>query len=106
MKASDFNRPGVLEPREPGGAIHTSATGKGVSLREVAAATFAAGNQPFSLSLWVKPSGFRRNDWGNCFSYGAASTGCACSWPKTARRPGEESSWAPTGTTSSRPTRR
>jgi len=77
MKPDDFNRPGVLAPREAGGAIHTSATSKGVTLRGVAAATFAAGNQPFGLSLWVNPSGFRRNDWGNCFSCGAANPGCA-----------------------------
>ena len=48
-----------------------------VDLRLFKEPTFAAGNQPFGLSLWVRPSEFRRNDWGNCFSCGAANTGCA-----------------------------
>jgi hypothetical protein len=77
MRAADLNQPGVLEPHEPGGAIHTSATSKGVRLKDVAAATFARGDEPFSVSLWVKPTRFRRNDWGNCFSLGAANNGCA-----------------------------
>ncbi len=77
MKASDLNQSGILEPNKPGGSIRTSATAKGVSLRDVAASALAAGNEPFSLSLWCKPSAFRVNDWGNCFSYGAANTGCA-----------------------------
>jgi len=77
MKPGGLNQPGVLEAHEPGGAIRTSAAAKGVCLKDVAGDTFARGNEPFSVSLWVKPSGFRRDDWGNCFSYGAANNGCA-----------------------------
>ncbi len=77
MKAENLNQPGALDPQGSGGAIRTGAMAKGVSLRKVAADTFAVGNAPFSLSLWAKPHAFRVNDWGNSFSFGAASTGCA-----------------------------
>lgn len=51
--------------------------GKTVSLKDVAAATFAAGNAPFSVSLWIRPDGFSRNDYGTALAFGAATPGAA-----------------------------
>jgi len=74
---NDLGEPGALSPEDPNPAMRSGAGGRSVSLREVAPATFAAKNQPFSVSLWIKPNGFRKNDWGTPFSYGAAADGCA-----------------------------
>lgn len=51
--------------------------GQAMSLKEAAPATFAAGNAPFSVSLWARPDGFGRNDYGTPFAFGAATPGAA-----------------------------
>jgi len=74
----DGVRPG--HAGQPGVATRALATGPGaqcVSLTNAASAMCASGASPFSLSLWVKPTSFRRNDWGTPFSCGSAQDGCA-----------------------------
>jgi hypothetical protein len=73
----DQGQPGPLPAAEPSGSIRFGAGVAAVSLKSVAPATFAAGNQPFSLSLWAKPSGFAKGDYGTPFACGAASSGAA-----------------------------
>jgi hypothetical protein len=73
----DQSQPGPLPAAEGGASIRFGAGVPAVSLASVAPATFAAGKQPFSLSLWVKPSGFAKGDYGTPFSCGAASAGAA-----------------------------
>ena len=45
--------------------------------KKVAGVTFAKDNEPFSLSLWVRPESFARGDFGTPFSCGSASAGAA-----------------------------
>jgi len=71
MPADHFNQPGVLG--EEGGAVRFAPGVPPVSLQAVVASVFAEKDQPFSVSLWIKPNGFRRGDWGTPFSWGAAS---------------------------------
>ena len=77
MKPDDVQRPGVLQHAPSNRAIHTSAARKGVNLKDVAADVFATGNEPFSVSLWVWPDSFDRQDYGTPFSFGAADHGRA-----------------------------
>ena len=77
MDAGDFRKPGALEQASSSTAIRTGGKSRGVDLKGVAAATFAPGDAPFSVSLWVKPAGFGRGDYGTPFSFGAAAHGGA-----------------------------
>jgi hypothetical protein len=77
VKASDLARPGALDSPGSSRAIHTDPASRGVLLKNVAGAAFAPGNDPFSVSLWIKPDGFREGDYGTPFAYGAADPGSA-----------------------------
>ena len=72
VRPEDPGQPGVS-----GACLATGAGGRCVSLTDVAPAACAAGAEPFSLSLWIRPAGFRRNDWGTPFSCGSAQDGAA-----------------------------
>ena len=77
MTEDDLQKPGVAEKTPANAAILVNARSKGVSLKEVAAATFAKGNEPFSVSLWVRPEGFHPGDYGTPLSIGATAHGAA-----------------------------
>jgi len=61
--------PGALAPFDPDSAI--GAGGHVVDFSGVAGELFATGNEPFSISIWVKPDGF--SPWQTPLSYGPAS---------------------------------
>ena len=73
----NLGQPGVLPPSESGGSVRFAAGVPALSLESVAKATFAADNQPFSLSLWLKPTAFAKGDYGTPFASGAASPSSA-----------------------------
>lgn len=73
MTASELNQPGSLERAAGNKAIRVNAQRTGVSLKTAAPSAFAKGNEPFSVSLWVRPAAFRKGDWGSPFSCGAAA---------------------------------
>jgi len=77
MTQDSFRKPGMAEKTAANAAILVNVRSRGVSLKEVAAATFAKGNEPFSVSLWVRPEGFRRGDFGTPLSIGATVRGAA-----------------------------
>jgi len=72
VRPEDPGQPGVS-----GGCLRTGAGSRSVSLADVAAAVCAEGAEPFSVSLWVEPKAFARNDWGTPFSCGSAQDGAA-----------------------------
>lgn len=76
VESGSLATPESIAGLQSGGALRSSA-GKGVSLRQVAGGLFSSGNEPFSVSLWVEPAGFRRDDWGNCFAFGLGVRGNA-----------------------------
>lgn len=73
MQQADLQQRGAFEQPPAGAAMRTDARHRGVQLCEAAKAAFAAGNDPFSVSLWVNPKGFAKGDYGTPFSYGAAN---------------------------------
>lgn len=75
MTAADLGRPGFSGPGSASRALHTDATRRGIRLKEAAVAAFAGGNDPFSVSFWIKPAPFKPGQYGTPFSYGTASTG-------------------------------
>ena len=77
VRPDDMGQPGALSPHDADLSLRTGASGRSVGLANVAESVFAHGNEPFSLSMWVKPAGFRKGDWGTPLSYGATSDGCA-----------------------------
>lgn len=48
-----------------------------VNLKSALKSAFAKGNEPFSLSMFVKPDRFAKEDYGSPFAYGSASAGKA-----------------------------
>ena len=68
--------PAVAELSAPGrfGSGLNSGPEAGVSLEDVAGQCFAAGHEPFSVSLWVRPESFGAGNFGTFLSWGAAST--------------------------------
>jgi hypothetical protein len=72
-----LGQPGVLPASDSSGSIRFGADVPAISLESVAKTTFAAGNQPFSLSIWVKPDKFAKGDYGTPFACGTASLGSA-----------------------------
>ena len=77
MKPEHLGQPGALGDASAPGAMRVSADRKGVLLEGVAEKVFVPGNKPFSVSLWVKPSGFAKGDFGTPFACGAANVGAA-----------------------------
>ncbi len=77
VRPDDIAQPGALSPHDPDLSLRTGASGRSVSLANVAESVFAHGNEPFSVSMWVKPVGFGKGNWGTPISYGAASDGRA-----------------------------
>ena len=73
----NLGQPGVLPASDSGGSIRFGAGVPSLSLESVAKTAFAAGNQPFSLSIWLKPGKFAKGDYGTPFAYGAASPSSA-----------------------------
>ena len=77
MSQENLGQPGVLPASESSGSMRFAAGVPALSLESVAKATFAADNQPFSLSLWLKPASFAKGDFGTPFACGAASPSSA-----------------------------
>jgi hypothetical protein len=73
----NLGQPGVLPASDSGGSMRFGAGVPALSLESVAKTAFAAGNQPFSLSIWVKPDQFAKGDYGTPFACGTASPGSA-----------------------------
>ncbi len=75
MPAGSFGAQGPVPVQASVGAVRFGEATPGIDLRRAAPEAFARGNDPFSLSLWVRPSGFAKGDFGTPFSCGAASGG-------------------------------
>ena len=71
MTADSLGKPGALDSGSRGRAIRVAPGRRGVHLTDVASEVFASGNRPFSVSLFVKPDGFSKGDFGTPFAYGA-----------------------------------
>jgi Concanavalin A-like lectin/glucanases superfamily/PEP-CTERM motif len=68
--AVTLGQPGALLPQDTSAAI--SLQGRAVTFDGAAAnALFAKGNEPFSISMWVKPQSF--GSWGTPLTYGTSS---------------------------------
>ena len=61
--------PGALAPYDPDSAIHGPNTDT-VGFYAHANSLFSGSNDPFSLSMWVKPDGFSIGDYGVMLNYG------------------------------------
>jgi hypothetical protein len=77
VSRDNLGQPGVLLASDSGGSMRFGAGVPALSLESVAKTAFAAGNQSFSLSIWVKPDQFAKGDYGTPFACGTASPGSA-----------------------------
>ena len=77
MTSGALGKTGALAPAAASRAIRVGARRRGVKLADVASKAFATGDEPFSVSLWVKPDGFASGDFGTPFAHGVAEKGAA-----------------------------
>ena len=77
MPAQNLGQPGVVPAADSGGAVRFGKGAPALNLKSVAATAFARKEEPFSLSLFVKPDAFAYQDFGTPFAYGAAAPGKA-----------------------------
>jgi len=75
MPAQNLGLPGVVPAADSGGAARFGEVTPALCLREDT--PFAQNDEPFSLSLFVKPDAFALKDYGTPFAYGSAAPGKA-----------------------------
>jgi hypothetical protein len=74
LPPQSLGQPGPLPAPESGGSVQLAAGIPPLDLSGVAPSVFAAGKDPFSLSLWLNPAGFAKGDFGTPFSCGSATS--------------------------------
>lgn len=74
MTSDDLGLPGVVDSSDGFRSMAVSAKRRGVNLQSVARSAFASGDDPFSVSMWVRPSGLGTGDHRTMFSCGTHSS--------------------------------